>query len=271
MNLLISAQELKAILKDENLIILDASEDNTMLGKVPEYKGVQIPNSRKFNTYTDFSDTKAQFPHTFPNQEQFEEECQKLGINQDSHIVVYDNLGVFNSPRVWWMFNAYGHKNIRVLDGGLPEWINHNYETEPIKRNEFLKGNFKATLDNSSIKYIDEVKANITSKECIVLDARAKGRFDGTSPEPRQGMRSGHIPNSFNLPQTEVTKDGKFKSKEELEEIFSKYNAFNKPMIFSCGSGVTACIILLASEIAYPGNKSIYDGSWTEWATLVQD
>ena len=129
-------------------------------------------------------------------------------------------------------------------------------------------GNFKAEFDSKRVKNYDFVKTNLNSENNLVIDARSSGRFNGASPEPREGLKSGSIPNSVNIPFADVLENGKFKSKEELKAIFSKINAEKKELTYSCGSGLTACIILLAGELILPNPTSVYDGSWTEWAQI---
>ena len=191
-----------------------------------------------------------------------------MGINQNSKIVVYDNLGIYTSPRVWWMFKTMGHQEVAVLNGGLPEWVKKGYATTSIQQNTYKKGNFKATLNSDVVLNFEAMQSCSTNREAIIFDARSKGRFEGTAPEPRAGLRSGSIPNSLNLPWKEVLKNGKFKSKKALKEIFSKIKK-EESMVFSCGSGLTACIILLAAELVNDNPKRVYDGSWTEWAQRV--
>ena len=162
-----------------------------------------------------------------------------------------------------------GHEQIAVLDGGLPAWHQAGFETTTIQTNTYGKGNFKAYFNKQQVRDINFIKNNIHSNNAKVIDARSSGRFNGTAPEPRKGLPSGHIPNSLSLPFTEVLEDGHFKAKEELITIFNHLPIKNQSVVYSCGSGVTACILYLASEIVEENTaqKSIYDGSWTEWAT----
>ena len=161
-----------------------------------------------------------------------------------------------------------GHQNISVLDGGLPDWLENNLPIEDKQPQLSELGNFKALLNSENIKDYIFIKANLNNSNQIVIDARSSGRFNGTAPEPREGLRSGHIPNSLNIPFGEVLENGKYKSKEELLAIFSEINPENKELVYSCGSGLTACIILLAGELILPNKTSVYDGSWTEWAQI---
>ena len=158
-----------------------------------------------------------------------------------------------------------GHSQIAVLDGGLSAWKAKNLPTESISKNKTLSGNFKANYQSDLIVDAKIMLENITSKKMLILDARSEERFSGISPEPRANMSSGHIPNSINLPFETVLEKGKMKSKQELTKIFNNLNIINQPLAFTCGSGITACIILLASEVIAENKNVLYDGSWAEW------
>lgn len=264
----VSSQWLNTHFQDEDIVILDASEKENKSDLKTEYPDLQIVGARYFDTKNTFRDKSNPIPNMLPKPPDFESECRKLGIKTDSRIVIYDNLGVYNSPRVWWMFKVMGHKSVAVLDGGLPDWVNSGYKTESIKDNSARDGNFVSNFQPHLVKVAAEVLDNVSSKNCTVIDARSSGRFHGTSPEPRADLKGGHIPNSINLPFSEVLRNGKFIAKDDLRTVVSKLNISNKPLIFSCGSGITACIILLAMELVNSNPKSIYDGSWSEWGQL---
>ncbi|WP_246202699.1 3-mercaptopyruvate sulfurtransferase [Fulvivirga lutimaris] len=266
MNAVVSAAWLKDNLHDPDLVILDASLKVNVSGKKSDYDGIKIPGARFFDLEGEFSDNASGLPHTLPSEAAFEQASQKLGINNNSKIVVYDNMGIYTAPRVWWMYKVMGHKNVAVLDGGLPGWAQASYPTEPITAHKIAIGNFKAKLDTSQVKSVVDVKGNLDSQEFVVIDARSAGRFNGTEPEPRAGLRGGHIPNSLSVPFQDLIDDGHFKSKEELTEIFESLGVRDQPLVFSCGSGVTACVTLLGSEGILNNPKAVYDGSWTEWA-----
>jgi len=176
---------------------------------------------------------------------------------------------VYSSPRVWWMFKIMGFDNISVLDGGLPNWVLQKYPVENFNETIFNQGDFEVNFRPEKVRSFDFVKKNLTSQNALVIDARSADRFNGITLEPRKGLRGGNIPNSINIPFQNVLEEGKFKSKEELLTLFNSYDIKNMPLIFSCGSGLTACIVLLASELVLENKKSIYDGSWTEWGQLV--
>ncbi|MBB6463618.1 sulfurtransferase [Flammeovirga kamogawensis] len=265
MNTIISAQELFEIINQPNVIVLDASQPGDKVGLVPKNPGLQILNARTFDLKNDFSDPNSSLPNTLPTPTDFENACRNLGINNNSIVVIYDNLGIFTSPRAWWMFKSMGFDNVHVLDGGLDSWLSNGYSIERISKKEYPKGDFTAKFSSKNVVDAAVVNTNISTKKYQLIDARGAQRFDGTVEEPRAGMRSGHIPNSLNLPFKTLLKDGKFKSEEERRELFDALNLDDKPLIFSCGSGVTACVVYLASEGILSQEKAVYDGSWTEW------
>ena len=270
-NTIVSCEWLNQHLTDTNLVVLDASSKSNVSGLKSDLEDVQIPNTRYFDLAKDFSEPGAEFPNTFPSAEQFNASCQQLGINKDSVIVVYDNLGIFNSPRVWWMFLAMSHHNIYVLNGGLPAWVSKGFATELKTEKTYPKGDFEGVKVLPQIKDFQFMETYAPLGTVQVVDARSKGRFDGTAPEPREGLRSGSIPYSMNIPFQEVLENGFLKSKSQLEEIFHEVKANKRPKVFSCGSGLTACILLLAAKHIGIDDLSIYDGSWTEWATKTNE
>lgn len=267
---LVTSQWLHTNLSDADIFILDAGLTGTIAGEVSEFQNKCIAGARFFDLKNNFSDANSPYPNMLPRPEDFQKECRKLGINSSSKLVIYDNLGVYSSPRVWWMFKAMGHDNVTVLDGGLPDWISNGYPTEEIHLNKKSRlGNFKANFKKEMVFDFDKISANIQDQNAIVIDARSEGRFNGTAPEPRPELKSGHIQNSLNIPYEKVLENGKFKSVSELEAIFNSETYSDKALVFSCGSGLTACIILLASELVLPNKKAVYDGSWTEWTQKI--
>lgn len=265
---LVSAKWLNAHINDEKLILLDASITATAGGKSNIYSNKTIEGSRYFNLKDDFSDQLSPFPNTLPSEDQFEQECRKLGINNNSKIIVFDNLGVYSSPRVWWMFKTMGHKKIAVLNGGLKSWVAMGF---PIVERTIIKyelGNFKAKFNPNNVVNFKQVKQNIQKKYFKLIDARSEGRFNGTENEPRKNLQSGNIIDSINIPYSDVLENGQFKSKTELKKIFVDKCGDENQLVFSCGSGLTACIVMLANEISHKSSPRIYDGSWTEWAEL---
>lgn len=266
---LVSSDWLLNNLSDPNLVILDASQQDNKAGLVTDSQNYQIVGARVIDIKNNFSDTKSPFPNTLLASKEFEIQCRRLGISKTSKLVVYDNLGIYTSPRVWWMFKAMGFNNIAVLNGGLPTWISKGNPIELSEKGLTYEGDFEAKCPTQYVRDYQNVKANIQSEEELLIDARSADRFNGIAPEPRKGLRSGHIPKSINLPYTVVLRNGAYKSAEELKEVLQPITESNRPLIFSCGSGVTACIVLLACELINLKNtKAVYDGSWTEWAQL---
>ncbi|MBU0942172.1 MAG: sulfurtransferase [Bacteroidetes bacterium] len=262
-NTLVSIDWLKNNLQDPNLIILDASQQVNQANVSPEFTGIQIEGARFFDIKNDFSDSSNPLPNTFPDPKAFAIAAQNLGINTTSKIVVYDSLGIYSSPRAWWLFQIMGHENVWVLDGGLPAWVKADFPIEKISPNTFAPGNFESNFNPSMVKNTADVLDNIKSKTAVLIDARSNDRFLGLTPEPRAGLRSGHIPGAINIPYTDLVQNGYFLSKEKLKAILPNQET---ALIFSCGSGITACIDYLAYEIIGSSNdRSVYDGSWTEW------
>ncbi|MEZ8057621.1 sulfurtransferase [Vibrio splendidus] len=265
---LISPQQLQQrLLAEDNITLLDASIEFQIPSESEKVKGQMIPGAIRFDYDKDFCNKHTLLPHMFPTEKHFNTRAQEIGINQDSTIVVYDNAGTFASPRAWWMFMAMGHNNVYILDGGLPAWIEAGYSTETDYRTEVKTGNFEGHIQDNYFVSAQQIESYSTDKSANIVDARSQARFDSEVPEPREGLRSGHIPNSVCLPFAQVLNDGKLRTQQELIEIFSTIEiAPSQPMFFSCGSGVTACIILLAAKLAgYTGEMGVYDGSWTEW------
>ena len=268
MNPLVSVSWLSQNLNAPNLVVLDVSLESNIANIKVEFPGIQIKGARYFDLKRNFSDLESRLPNTLPNPKYFSLACRNLGINNNSTIVVYDNIGIYASPRVWWMFKSMGHKNIAVLDGGLPSWKNKNYPTESIQNRVQPEGDFKVKFNPNLLKKAFQIKENLTSKEAILVDARSNRRFCGLIPETRENLKSGHIPNAINLPFLEVLKDGKFLSTNEISATFKKLKIDKRPKIFTCGSGLTACILILASTLISEDKHFLYDGSWSEWGQL---
>lgn len=268
MNPLVTVEWLSENLNDPNLVILDVSLESNVANIEVDFPNIQIKGARFFDLKGTFSNLENPLPNTLPSPEAFAFECRKLGINNDSKIVVYDNIGIYASPRVWWMFKSMGHQNVTVLDGGLPEWVIKNLPTESTQNKGILEGNFTATFNPNFQKSYVQILENILTEETIVIDARSKDRFYGLVPETRENLKSGHIPNSVNLPFLRVLNDGKFLPKKEIKAVFKELEIENKPHIYTCGSGLTACILILASELIDKKDHFLYDGSWTEWGQI---
>ena len=266
---LVSVDWLKNNLSNENLIILDCTipkvtaQPNT---NIDEQK-LQIPGAVLFDIKNTFSDKTAKFPNTVLRGEEFEKKVQALGVNQESAVVCYDDVGIYSSPRVWWNFKLMGFNNIAVLNGGLPKWKAKNYPLELPTLNKIKEGSFRVNYQPNKVKYTKDILSAIKDKNVLIADARSEGRFYGTVPEPRKDVKSGHIPNSVSLPYSSIIEDDLFKSEEELSLIFNNLNPKKKELIFSCGTGITASVLALAAEILGNHNYAVYDGSWTEWGS----
>ncbi|MEH6680940.1 MAG: sulfurtransferase [Sediminicola sp.] len=266
---IVSISWLNQHLSDGDLVVLDGSIQENISDLTPSYTDIQIKGARYFDIKNSFCAKDTDLPNMLPSPEEFTAECQKLGINSDSRIIVYDHLGIYSAPRVWWMFRAMGHANVAVLDGGLPEWAKMGLPTEALGATiTTTKGNFEANYQPRLVKTSVDILDNLDKKNALVIDARSSGRFYGLIPEPRKDLKGGHVPDSLNLPYTEVLREGKFLPKEELLQLFEHLNLGDRPLIFTCGSGLTACIILLACELVLENHTSVYDGSWSEWGQL---
>jgi thiosulfate/3-mercaptopyruvate sulfurtransferase len=261
---IVSVHWLAENLHAENLIILDASiKPVTPAQSDKQETPVYIPGALRFDIDHEMSDASTSLPHMMLPPEVFTERVQALGINRDSAIVAYDRVGIYSSPRAWCMFRAMGHEQVAVLDGGLPAWMGAGYETVPALSFPKGRGDFSSQPQKQWLVDSNYVLRALTDPTFTVIDARSEGRFKGLEPEPRAGLRGGHMPDAVNIPFTSVLEDGKMLSKTELQNVFEKYKG--QKMIFSCGSGVTACVVAFAAEQAGHENLSIYDGSWSEW------
>lgn len=268
---LIEAQWLEDNLDLPNLIIIDATLPKAVAkGKAAGDIKVQIPGARFLDIKTKFSQVGAPFPNTMLDVGDFSKAAKELGINNDSILVVYDEHGIYSSARAWWMFRSMGHDNVAVLNGGLKNWIAAGYEVEFVKETNHTAGNFKGIYDKAYFKDSQQILDSISNAEDLVVDARANERFKGLVEEPREGLRSGHIPGSMSLPYTDLMEDNMMLDKDDLEAIFQERLPKNENLIFSCGSGVTACVLALGAELAGVKNLSVYDGSWTEWGSLSE-
>jgi thiosulfate/3-mercaptopyruvate sulfurtransferase len=266
-NSIVSVQWLAENLMAENLIILDASMKPVgSVGNTASDLPVYIPGARRFDFDTEICDHNTSLPHMMPSPEFFTEKMQAMGIDNDSAIVIYDRVNIFSSPRAWWMFRAMGHEQAAVLDGGLPAWIQAGHETSPTLSTAKRRGNFASHPRPGMFVDSQAVTQALTNSAFTVMDARSLGRFNGWEPEPREGLRGGHMPGAVNLPYANVLENGMFKSRSSLQSLFEQYK--KKKMIFSCGSGVTACILALAADQAGHKDLAVYDGSWSEWGRI---
>ena len=232
-----------------------------------EFKENHIKNSIFFDIDKN-SKQNSSLPHMLPSNKEWENIVSNLGINNSDHIIIYDNSDVFSSCRVWYSFIYFGHdpELVSVLDGNFTKWLKENRVVSK-EINQIQKTNYKAEENTSIVINKAQVKENISSKKFQLIDARSEERFLGLAPEPRKGLKSGHIEGSINIPfQLFLNKDRTFKKKEEIIEIFdqSKIDK-DKDIAFTCGSGVTACILGLANSIMSGKKPTVYDGSWSEF------
>ena len=264
---LVSVDWLHQNLGNEKLVILFSSIKKVGTAGESIDSNRFIPDSIEFDIKKNFSDTSAEFPNTFPTVHQFETQTSRLGITSDSCLVVYDNYGIYSAARVWWMFRTMGFRNIAVLNGGLPEWIKSGYPITSELNMSAKAGDFKAQLHPQKKVDYKKVLEILGNQDIAIADARSESRFYGKTPEPRAGVRSGHIPGSTSIPYTTLMDGNKMKSQEELEDIFFPIFKDKKNVLFSCGTGITACVLGLGASVVGKDNFAIYDGSWTEWGS----
>lgn len=263
---LVSVDWLYNHLNDDNIVVLDCTIPKVTSNTLIVEEKTQIKGAVFFDIKNSFSDRNAALPNTVLSPEEFEIKAQELGINKDTVLVCYDDLGIYSSPRVWWMFQLMGFKNIVVLNGGFPEWKLKGFPIEIPKLHQQKNGNFKVNYKPEKLKYTKDVLISIENKKVLIVDARSNGRFLGTAPEPRKDLKSGHIPNAISLPFEEVLLNGKIKTEPDLVKVFSRLKDKNE-IIFTCGSGITAAILALGAAILNIKNVAVYDGSWTEWGS----
>ena len=264
---LVSTDWLEAHLSDPDLRIFDASwylPDMNRDGRA-EYDRGHIPGARFFDM-DEISDLRSELPHTVPPTEKFISRMRAMGVGDGHQVVVYDGAGLFSAARVWWLFRLMGKTDIAVLDGGYPKWKAEGRPTEdmpPIMRDRHIT----VSRQNHLVRDVTQVASASKLGDHEILDARAPGRFKGEEPEPREGLRAGHIPGSKNIHyRTLLNEDGTMKSPDALRAAFDAADVdLSKPAITTCGSGVTAAIISLALERIGHSKHSLYDGSWSEW------
>ena len=271
MNQLIEIEWLKKNLNNPNVRIIDGTwhMPTSGLNAFEVFKEKHIPNAI-FVDLEETSDQKSNLPHMMPDNVYFSKKISLLGINNNDHLVIYDMYGMFSAARIWFMFKAFGHEKVSILNGGFPAWIDSNGEISN-QINNLEPTNYKANLNKSLIVNYKEVLDNLLNNKYQIIDARSPDRFSGNSEEPRPGMKSGHIPKSKNLYFNDLIDPStkKFIKKKEIENLIKKLGIdIKKDIICSCGSGVTACILKFALELLNENkNIKIYDGSWSEWGT----
>ena len=264
---LVSTQWLDDHLKDPDLRLFDASWFLPGSGQDARanYDRAHIPNARFFDI-DEISDNRSELPHMAPPAEKFISRMRALGVGDGHQVVVYDGSGLFSAARVWWTFRLMGKTDIAVLDGGLPKWLAEGREVEdmpPVLRDRHIT----VSRQHHLVKDVTQVAHAAKLGEAEIIDARGAPRFRGEAPEPRPGLRSGHIPGAKNVPySTLLNPDGTMKSIPDLRATFEAAGVnLSKPAITSCGSGVTAAVLSLALERLGHKNHALYDGSWAEW------
>ncbi|CAM0948969.1 unnamed protein product [Alopecurus aequalis] len=284
----VSAEWLHANLRDPDVKVLDASWYMPAEQRNPlqEYQVAHIPGALFFDV-DGISDRASSLPHMLPSEKAFSAAVSSFGIYNKDGIVVYDGKGLFSAARVWWMFRAYGHDKVWVLDGGLPQWRASGYDVESSASSDaILKASaaceaiekvyqgqsvgpstFEAKLQPHLLWNLGQVKENIDTQTHQIIDARGKPRFDGAVPEPRKGIRSGHVPGSKCVPFPQVLDSSqKLLSADELRKRFEQEGvSLDQPIVTSCGTGVTACVLALGLHRLGKTDVAVYDGSWTEW------
>ena len=266
---LVSTDWLAEALGRPGIVVLDATYH---LPNVPrdaraEYAREHVPGALFFDV-DGISDPNSDLPHMLPSAAEFARVAEALGIGDDDHVIAYDTYGLMSAARPWWMFRIFGHDKVSVLDGGLAKWKREGRPLADTASKPASGKRFTARFRADLVRSKDQVLANLRGHTEQVLDARAAARFQGTAPEPRQGLRSGHIPGSRNLPFNRLLDpaDQTMLPPEKLKALFAEAGIDPaKPIVTSCGSGVTACVLALGLERIGARNVAIYDGSWSEW------
>lgn len=262
----ISREALKDRIGEPGLSIIDASWYLPASGRNAreEYDTAHIPGAIFFDQ-DQIVDQHSPLPHTLPSPEFFARKVGSMGITADETVVIYDGPGMFSAPRVWWMFRIMGVKNALVLDGGFDNWKKAGFPTTS-EITKIAPSLFKPAFDQNKVVLFHEMVEIVEKRTAQIADARAAGRFTGRDAEPRAGMRSGHMPGARNVPVTTLSENGELKDLASLRQIFEDAGIdLNKPVVTSCGSGVTAAVITLAlASLGHEDNR-LYDGSWSEW------
>ncbi|ETE23834.1 3-mercaptopyruvate sulfurtransferase [Escherichia coli LAU-EC10] len=263
----VGADWLAEHIDDPEIQIIDArmaspgQEDRNV---AQEYLNGHIPGAVFFDIEA-LSDHTSPLPHMLPRPETFAVAMRELGVNQDKHLIVYDEGNLFSAPRAWWMLRTFGVEKVSILGGGLAGWQRDDLLLEE-GAVELPEGEFNATFNPEAVVKVTDVLLASHENTAQIIDARPAARFNAEVDEPRPGLRRGHIPGAFNVPWTELVREGELKTTDELDAIFfGRGVSYDKPIIVSCGSGVTAAVVLLALATLDVPNVKLYDGAWSEW------
>ncbi|MGL4404138.1 MAG: 3-mercaptopyruvate sulfurtransferase [Notoacmeibacter sp.] len=263
----VSFDWLEQHLGQKNLRVVDASWYLPVQNRnaKAEFETARIAGAVHFDIDT-IADLTSGLPHTLPSPTFFAAKVGEMGISETDTIIVYDGMGMFSAPRVWWMFRIFGAKNCYVLDGGFDQW---KAEQRPVETGTAGKAafvDFKPTLNALAVVNFNEMQRIVETGELQIADARGAGRFEGRDPEPRAGMRSGHMPGAANVPYSALSTNGRLKPLVELKQVLELAGvALDKPVVTTCGSGITAAVITLALQSLGHRYNMLYDGSWSEW------
>jgi thiosulfate/3-mercaptopyruvate sulfurtransferase len=265
---LVSTQWLQDHLDAPDIVVVDGSYYLPAMKRNAreEYLAGHIPGAVYFDIDA-ISDHSSDLPHMLPTPEAFSSAMRTMGIGDGLTIVVYDGVGLFSAPRVWWTFRTFGVRDVYILDGGLQKW---KAEGRPLDFGEVRRTprHFTARFNRGAVADVDDVKKALAHPDIQVVDARSAGRFAGTAPEPRPGLKSGHMPGALNLPYDTLLEDGRLIAPEQIRAKFTAAGIdLDKPVVTSCGSGVTAAVLWFALDAIGKEPKALYDGSWTEWAS----
>jgi thiosulfate/3-mercaptopyruvate sulfurtransferase len=269
---LVSAQWLKGALGDPSVVVLDATFHLPTMNRDAraEFEADRIPGARFFDV-DGIKDPDNPLPHMVPSPERFAAAVSGLGVSNNTHVVCYDTHGLFSAARPWWMFRLFGHDTVSILDGGLPAWKAVGYPTETGAPEAPTRGDFTADFRPDLIRTYEQMLDAIETGDKVIVDARPADRFDGSTPEPRPEVASGHMPGALNLPFTLLSDidTRKVQNIHALESLFRKAGVKlgRDRVVASCGSGVTACATVFALHLLGDETAAVYDGSWSEWGT----